>query len=182
MLDPVVIPTPLQHPARLAGSWTRPRYWDWMGHLTAGVPIVAVSLMRVGSHLEWARSEKGPKAELEARLLLGWYDTVGRDVQVSFSLGENGPRHQTLLADPESPPKPAPDASVPVGQLFRFCAPFGAPQIELFGLVLLREQVTGARNGLWHLRPSLREDLPELWREILCYGRAGSATLADDAT
>jgi hypothetical protein len=182
MLDSIVIPTPSQRSVRLAGSWKRPRYWDWNGTIAADAAIVAVSLMRVGLHLEWARSEKGPKTELDARLLLGWRDTVGRDVQASFSLGDNGPRTQTLLDDADSPPKTIRDASIPLGRLFTFCEPFGSPQIELFGLVLLREQVTGARNGLWHLKHSLRGGLSDLWQRILCYGRAGSTTLSRDAT
>jgi hypothetical protein len=181
MLESPVIPMSSSITARIAGSWQRLRYWDWNGKISADEAIVAVSLMRVGSHLEWARSEKELTSELDVRLLLGWHDSGGRDVQVSFFVGDHGPRWRTTLADADSPPKTLEDATIPLGRLFTFCEPFGVPQIDLFGLVLLREQVTGARNGLWHLKDSLRAGLPDIWQKILCYGRAGSATLPHDA-
>jgi hypothetical protein len=118
---------------------------------------------------------------LDTRLLLGWYDADGHDVQISFSIGENGPRWRTRLANADAPPKTLDAGSVPLGRLFSFSEPFGTPQIQLFGLVILREQVTGARNGLWHLKESFRDGLPEVWRAMLCYGRAGSLTLENNA-
>lgn len=162
--------------ARIQGSWKQLRYWDWNGQIFADEPIVAVSLLRVGARLEWARSAKGPETVLEARLLLGWHDSSGHDVQVSFSVG-NGPRWRATLADNTKPPRTLEDGPIPLGQPFRFCEPFGLPRIELFCLVLSRNQVIGARNGLWHLKPSLREGVSEMWQAILCRGRAGSVTL-----
>src|SRR5262245_20767335 len=104
-----------------------------------------MSLMRIGPRLESARSEKQSKTEFDTRLLLGWYDAEGHDVQVSFSIGENGPRWRTRVTSADAPPETLDDSSVPLGRLFSFCEPFGAPQIELFGLIIPREQVTGVR-------------------------------------
>src|SRR3954470_15886364 len=97
LIDSLAIPQANDAKAHLAGSWTRPRYWDWRGRISFEKPIVAMSMMRVGSHLAWARSEKQPRTELVVRVLLGWYDADARDVQVSFSIGQNGPRLRTML-------------------------------------------------------------------------------------
>src|SRR2546430_8505958 len=59
------------------------------------------------------RSEKGPKATLEARLLLA-YDAPDKSyIHVSFGIGENGTRHWTHLDDPDQPPQPPDIGSVP---------------------------------------------------------------------
>lgn len=177
MLTSLVIPQGKDATARITGAWTRPRCWDWRGTISWAEPIVALSMMRVGSHLEWARSEKQLKTELDVRQLLGWYDAAGHDVQASFSIGKNGPRSRTMLANASDPPQTFRELLVPVGRVFSFCQPFGTPQIELFGLVIPREQVTDARNGLWRLKESFRDGLSDAWRTMLCYGRAGSLTL-----
>lgn len=90
----------------LNGSWTRPRYWDWNGTIAATEPIVALCLMRIGTRLEWSRSEKGPKAVLDVRLLLGYDAPNKSNVCASFSIGENQTRAWTLLSDPDKPPQP----------------------------------------------------------------------------
>jgi len=83
----------------------------------------------------------------------------------------------TLLDDPDRPPEPSKSCSVPIGRVFPFCEPFGTPKIHLFGLLLLRDQVVGARNGLWHLKPEFRDKLPSEWAHILSYGRTGFVSL-----
>lgn len=150
MLDSINISSPSNALATLTGSWKRPRYWDWNGKVSANEPIVALCLLQVGARLEWARSEKGPKTTLEARLWLGFDAPDKAKVCVSFSIGENQVRLWTLLDDADKPPQPPMHYSVPIGRIFPFCQPFGTPKISLFGLVLLRSQVVGARNGLWH--------------------------------
>ena len=178
MLLSISIPNPSGIVATVEGSWIRHCPWDWNGKVSADKPIVALSFMRVGSVVEWARSEKGPKTELKVRLFLGHFDSQGRDVQASFSIGENGPRTRTLLSTLDSPPQTPKTFSTPLGRVFSFCKPFGEPQVELFGLVLLREQVTGARNGLWHLKARYCEPLTEPFASAFSYGRSGTFRLS----
>jgi hypothetical protein len=179
-LDAVRIPPATKVSATLSGSWKRPRYWDWNGTLAATEPIVALALMRIGNRLEWARSEKGPKSTLDVRLLLAYDAPDKSDVFVSFCVGDNLTRWRTRLDDPDKPPQPPETCSIPIGRVFPFCGPFGIPVIGLFGLVVLRSQVTGARNGLWHLKVPFREQLPSDWAHILSYGRKGFVDLAHE--
>jgi hypothetical protein len=182
MLDSLCIPPSVNVSATLTGSWKRSRCWDWNGTMTAGEPIVALCLMRTGTRLEWARSEKGPKTTLDVRLLLGFDAPDRSNVCAYFSIGENQTRRWTLLSDPDEPPQPPGECSLPVGRVFPFCDPFGTPKIYLFGLVLLRSQAVGARNGLWHLKPGYRAGLSDIWAHILSYGRSGFITLEDEPT
>jgi hypothetical protein len=175
--DAVRIQPSEEVPATLSGSWKRPRYWDWNGTLEAPEPIVGLALMQIGRRLEWARSEKGPKSALEVRLLFGYDAPDKSHVNASFSVGENSTRSWTLLADPDMPPQLPENRPVEIGRVFSFCEPFGSPLIQLFGLVLLRDQVIGARNGLWHLKPEFRRTLPEDWAHLLSHGRTGSITI-----
>jgi hypothetical protein len=176
-LDAVRISPLTKVSATLSGSWKRPRYWDWNGTLTATEPIVALALMQIGERLEWARSEKALKPALDIRLLLAYDVPDKSDVFVSFCVGENLTRWRTRLENADKPPEPPETSSVPIGRVFPFCEPFGTPKIRLFGLVLLRSQVVGARNGLWHLKPKFRDKVPREWARILSYGRKGFVSL-----
>jgi len=159
--------------AEIEGTWEKKTYWDWNGTITAKEPIVAISIMRVGNHVEWARSQKTQTTKLDIRLLLGTYDSNAKDVLAMFSIGNNGPRLRTLLDDPNQPPEILTSSNVPIGKPFIFSKPFGNPELELFGLIILREQVVSARNGLWHIKEAYKELLPAEWFHILAYGRAG---------
>jgi hypothetical protein len=181
MLDSLHIPLSSNGAATLTGSWRRPRYWDWNGTISASEPIVALCFLQVGTRLEWARSEKGSKTSLDVRLLLGFDAPDKANVCVSFSIGENQTRQWTLLDDADKPPQPPERCSVPIGRVFPFCPPFGSPRILLFGLVLLRGQAIGARNGIWHLKPEYCARLSDTWTHILSYGRSGFITLEHEA-
>ena len=168
----IQIPNTTNSIAELVGAWERKRNWDWNGVITAKSPIAAVSFLRVRNRIEWARSQKELTAKLDVRLLLGIYDSDPRDVSVGFSIGVNGPRWRTLLGDPNEPPEIS-KINITIGKPFVFCKSFGTPAIELFGLVILREQVVGARNGLWHIKGEFANVLPSEWFSILTNGRVG---------
>jgi hypothetical protein len=167
------LPNPKDSRASIEGSWVKKRWWDWNGIAVADAPIVAVSILHVKNRIEWARSEKNKINSLDIRLLLGGYDSIGKDVQVGFSMGDNGPRWRTILDDPEHPPIIAPVRDVLIGKPFLFCASFGTPKIELWGLLIFRDQVVGARNGLWHIKEAYRSSLSPEWLKILTVGRSG---------
>ena len=168
----IQIPNPNNSFAKLDGKWERKRNWDWNGTIGANEPIVAISFLRVGNRIEWARSQKQLTPKLDIRLLLGIFDSDPKDVSVGFSIGENGPRWRTLLDNPNQPPE-IPQQTIAIGKPFTFCEPFGSPAIELFGLVILREQAVCARNGLWHIKKEYKNILSDDCFYILSYGRAG---------
>jgi hypothetical protein len=173
MLEDLFIPDSEQPLAALEGSWIRRTNWDWIGKVSTTAPIVAVTFTRVGNVVRWSRSEKGPSMKLRVRLLLGRYDNAGRDVAASFSIGEGQTQTRTMLPSEDIVPNAPSERTIAVGPVFRFCEPFGEPRVELFGILIFREQVIGARNGLWRLKPPFCAGMPEPFARLMSYGRRG---------
>ena len=138
-----------------------------------------MTFQRVGDHVEWVRSEKTAHAEMEIRLLLGRYDSKGLDVQACFSVGENSVRSRTMLDDANVLPSVPGTREIRAGQSFAFCAPFGTPEVALYGLVLLRRQAVSARLGIWHLKAEYSSPLPQPWQRVFTYARAGAFEITD---
>ncbi|HEX7860250.1 MAG TPA: hypothetical protein VF773_08000 [Verrucomicrobiae bacterium] len=177
MFDGFAIPDSDSPLAAIEGVWTKRTHWDWHGKVSATAPIVGVSFLKVGSLVQWARSEKGPNLTLGVRLHLGRYDLEGRDVQVSFSIGSGQPYTRTLLATADFLPRIPAERTIPVGHIFSICEPFGEPKVELFGIVIFKDQVIGVRNGLWHLKAQFAASLPEPLARALTYGRSGEFSI-----
>ena len=179
MIGALTIPTPSPVTIAVSGAWSPQPPWDWKGSVTAPEPIVAMTFLRVGDHVEWVRSEKTVHAEMEIRLLLGRYDSKGLDVQACFSVGENTVRWRTMLDHANALPSVPGLREIRAGQSFPFCAPFGTPEIALYGLVLLRRQAVSARLGIWHLKAEYSSLVPPPWNRIFTYARAGAFEITD---
>ncbi len=147
--------------------------------MVAPEPIIAMTFLRVGDHVEWVRSEKTMHAEMEVRLLLGRYDSRGLDVQTCFGVGDCSVRWRTMLDNPDDLPSIAEMRTIRAGKSFAFCPPFGTPEVTLYGLVLLRRQAVGSRVGIWHLRPEYTSFLPQPWKRIFTYARAGAFEMTE---
>jgi hypothetical protein len=74
----------------IKGAWVKTRPSDWRGIASADSSLVAVSFLRDPQGIMWCKSERGDPAGQEVRLLLGWYDKIGLDVQVNFGVGGVG--------------------------------------------------------------------------------------------
>jgi hypothetical protein len=166
---------PMPHPlfAVLSGEWTKRKPWDWNGSVTAPEPIVAMSFLAVGGDIRWARSEKNVGPQLQVRLLLGLYDATGRDVRPNFGIGLNSVYSRVMLEAPDQVSGIPASREIAVGECFPFCEPFGTPQVSLYGLLLLREQVKSARVGIWHLKPEYATSLSEPWNRVFTHARCG---------
>src|SRR5881394_3588780 len=116
MISALTIRTPSPVTIIVSGAWSQRPPWDWKGSVAAAEPIVAMTFLRVGDHVEWVRSEKTVHAEMEIRLLLGRYDSEGLDVQVCFGVGENSVRWRTLLVDANALPSVPRAREVRAGQ------------------------------------------------------------------
>src|SRR6266404_9238909 len=101
---------------------------------------------------------------MAVRLLLERYDSGGRDVQVYFGIGGNSVRGRTTLDDASALPDVPETGKFHVGVAFSFCAPFGSPEVQLDGLVVLRRQAVSARCGIWHLKPEYSARMSERWK------------------
>ena|SRR2546427_13249253 len=136
MIDSLTIPTPSPVTITISGAWSERPPWNWKGSVVGPEPIVAMTFLRIGSHVRWVRSEKTVHTEMEVQLLFGRYDSRGLDVQPRFSIGNNSVRWRTVLDDADDLPSVARTRTIRAGQSFPFCAPFGTPEVALYGLVL----------------------------------------------
>jgi hypothetical protein len=151
----------------------------WGGSISAPEPIVAMSLMRHGDHVDSARSRKVTSEQLPISLLVSEAASgEPSSLYVTWSIGQG----QTQLGLDEVATVELAgslERDVVVGEPFHF-ADVGR-QVSLFGLVLLRAQVKGRRNHLWGLKDKYLERLPPTWREIMAHGRAGTCRISDGA-
>lgn len=179
MIGSLTIPTPSPVTITVSGAWSERPPWDWKGSVVGPEPIVAMTFLCVGSHVQWVRSEKTVHTEMEIRLLFGRHDSRGFDVQPCFSIGDNSVRWRTMLDDADDLPSVPRTRTIRAGQSFAFCAPFGMPKVALYGLVLLRRQAVSARLGIWHLKPEYSSLLPEQWKKVFTHARAGAFEITD---
>ncbi len=177
MIGSLTIQTPSRVTMTIRGAWSErpPCGWNWTGGVLAPEPIVGISFLQVGDHVEWVRSTKRMHCEMEIHLLLGRQDIEGREVRPAFGVGDYCEvRWRTLLDHADALPSVASDQTIAAGQAFSFCSPFGTPEVALYGLVLLRRQVVVGRGGIWHLKPEYSSVLEEPWRKVLTYARSGA--------
>ena len=92
MISTLTIPTPSPVTITVSGAWSQRPPWDWKGNVVAPEPVIALTFLRVGGHVEWVKSEKTVHDVMAVRLLIGRYDSGGRDVQVYFGIGGNSVR------------------------------------------------------------------------------------------
>lgn len=137
-----------------------------------------VSLSAAEARAFRGASRRANPAGQPVRLLLGHYDSVGRDIQVNFSVGGGHVLSRTLVESPAyQPPIRLPITGV-TRTLLQFATVEGSHQVELFVLFLAGSDVKVGRNGLWHLRPNLVDSVPEAFRELLVHGRTGELATA----
>ena len=157
----------------LAGVWSPAAIRDWRGKAFASEPIVAVSFAIRNGLASWCKSERGNLDSQGVRLLLGNFDSAGRDVQVAFEIGDGQVRTRTLVASPEYRPEIDTSRRIKTGDITSFCTLSGDPAVQLRVLFLAASDVEVGRNGLWHLRSRLVDHIPESFRALLAHGRAG---------
>ena len=51
-MNAFTIPGTCDHTVKVEGSWNQTRYRDWSGQISSPEPIVAISFLQVGNHLE----------------------------------------------------------------------------------------------------------------------------------
>ena len=162
----------------ISGEWEAGTTRDWRGEARATEPVVAVSFCRRGSKISWCKSERPHPTAQPVRLLLGPYDSSGRDLQVNFSVGRGHVLSRTSVSSHLYRPSISPVPSAPTGRILRFSTVEGSHPVELLTLFLAGSDVKVGRNGLWHLRRNLVDSVPEAYRALLSRGRAGELTAA----
>jgi hypothetical protein len=155
---------------RLEGSWSSERHSDWRGLATADEPVVAVAFLTSEGEAGWCKSERARGPITPIRLALFWYDAVGKDVQVNFSVGEGRRRDRTLLPTTGYRP-PIEGGPYQTGQVQLFARIDGEPRVECHILFLAAEQVRVVRKGLWRVTEKVAEVGTTATKHLDAWGR-----------
>jgi hypothetical protein len=167
----VAIPGLIQEPIQFSGAWEDGRDPGvWLGSVTGSATLCGIAFLVHGSEVSWAKGERASSAECCVSLYLGWHDKGAGDVSVGFNVGGGGARWSTKLT--YRPNVPAVRHLITGTLLHLFDVP-GSEPLSCHAAFLRGDETKVGRNGLWHLRSSLAQAIPEPWRRILTYGRSG---------
>lgn len=161
----------------IAGEWvahpTR-GYRDWTGTIIAPEAVVAVTLVRVGELVRWAKGDK--RGSPEVRLLIAPIEKERPlDLSLTYGLTAGGIRFGISAASDDYRPSMPARIEVPFGKVFWHTRMDEDAKIELGGIIFRRADVKGLRMGLWRPRFSLGNTLSPRLRELLARGRTGNS-------
>ncbi len=152
-------------------------YRLWAGTLEAEEPIVALTLLKIGDNVLWARSSHKTGTSLDLHIQYSPVSEGRRDVQVAYCVGDACTYGRSVVETALTHPSPDIKNHV-TGELFDIGVVTGTPVIELKALLMVRSDVTSVRNGVWHARVPHLGNLSEPWKTMLTYGRAGECRMA----
>lgn len=162
-------------PVTITGGWREGSGRKWEGVAAADEPLVAVSFITSGTQTRWCRSEKHdhPPDGIRPYFWMMNYDKEGRNVRIQFGAGGTV-AIASRVSSATYRPRLDDQRVVYTGETFGMTYIEGDPRAEFHLLFLARGDMRGGRKGLWQVRRSQAEPLPEPWRQILNYGRTGS--------
>jgi hypothetical protein len=164
---------PVVLPVTVSGQWMNEKLRDWRGNATAAEPFVVLILLRHGNIIEWCKSERQTRNDLELRLALFPFDESLLEVQVNFSAGDSGRRYSSLLDSASYKPNVQAERVVNTGALMRFSVVEGKPKIDLQILFISQRDVKFGRKALWRPRSEITFSVPMYIARMLANGRAG---------
>jgi hypothetical protein len=167
------VPGAARVPVTSAGGWVPLPERRWKGTLTSNAEIVALTILRCGKTLDWAKSSSS-SSSTSIRMGIGQYDLVGLDVQAWLSVGSGGTGIRTTVPSATYVPDILDNQVIETGRLVAFTRVAGSPPIDLGLLLLARIDVKFRRNRLWHIRKELASELDDTLARILTYGRSGT--------
>lgn len=161
-------------PVSCSGEWVPTPERRWKGTLTSTTEIVALTALRRGKTLDWAKSGSS-SCSTPLSMGIGLYDLLGVDVQVWLSVGNGGARSRTTVPSATYAPDILDSQVIQTGRLVAFTRITGSPQIDLGLLLLARIDVKFRRNRIWHIRKELASGVDDTLARILSDGRSGTA-------
>jgi hypothetical protein len=173
MIEKISISGVARLPISISGKWSTSPKRNWKGFASCIESIVAVSFLRCNGRVEWCLSERPTGNEIEVGLALFPFDESALDIQVNVSIGGGGRRYRSILPSPGYYPTIPMINSFETGRIMLISRIEGDPSIDFLGLFLARWDTKTGRDGIWLVRPRLREMLPEQMLVPLTYGRTG---------
>ncbi len=102
-------------------------------------------------------------------------DHEGLSIQVALSILDATAYGSAIVESIQTHPMPGLEPAF-TGELVSFGVV--TPTCELMAMFLARRDVTSVRNGIWHARSKLIEDIADPWRAVFTYGRTGTIKAA----
>ena len=155
----------------ISGGWhTDGKFHDWIGTATASQPLVGIALLTIGHHTEWCKSShRSSDIGLPIHLLV----RGNSEDYVTFRVGSSQVQSRVLIEDEAYQPETPPLIRCRSATRIHFAQVMGIPPIALSFVLIARNDVRSARNGLWSIRDHLRVGLDAPWGTLLVRGRSG---------
>ncbi|MHC4301247.1 MAG: hypothetical protein ACYS7Y_28595 [Planctomycetota bacterium] len=157
------------------GQETHPTagYRRWSGMAVAAEPIVALAIIENDECYSWVRSSTRQDS-LEMGILFSPSDTGGKDISVSFAVGDSVVCQNCSVPSRQTEPDPLPGV-YQTGNIIRFAELQSIRPVVLHVLFLAKVDVKTGRSGIWHLKVPHERSLDDTWKRVLTYGRTGIA-------
>jgi hypothetical protein len=157
------------------GQETHPTagYRRWRGIAVAAEPIVALAIIENDEYYSWVRSSTRQE-NLEMGILFSPSDTCGKNISVSFTVGDSVVCQKCSVPSEQTEPNPLPGV-YQTGTIIRLAELQSMRPVILHVLFLVKADVKTARGGIWHLKVPHERSLDDTWKRVLTYGRTGIA-------
>ena len=99
-------------------------------------------------------------------------DATGKNVSVSFAIGDSVVCDSCTVPSQQTEPNPLPGI-FGTGSVNHFAQIQCDKHINLYVLFLAKVDVKILKKGIWHLKAAHQESLDSTWKEVLTYGRTG---------
>jgi len=156
---------------QISGAWhTDGTFHDWAGTATASQPLVGIAFWTIGDRTEWCKSEhKSSDTGLPIQLLV----RSKSETYVTFRVGSSQIQRRVVIEDETYQPETPPLIRCRTATRTHFAQVMSIPTIALSFVLIARNDVRSARNGLWSVRDRLRVGLDEPWGSLFVHGRTG---------
>jgi hypothetical protein len=170
-----------QLPVTISGEWTETPHRMWRGTAAAPEQLVALVVVAVDEVVHWVKSNSAIAMDMQLILhpapvpqnhTVDWHRVYSHwhIAHVGHSLP------MITVQDPAYRPVISEKQSTVTGEMTRFAAIQGQPQIGFGVLFLARSDVKFGRKRIWRLKQPLISNIEEPWARILTIHRVGTVS------
>jgi len=156
------------------GQETHPTagYRRWSGFASSSEPIVALAIIETENQYSWVRSSNREDT-IEMGILFSPRDETGKNVSVSFAVGDAVVCGICNVPSKQTEPNPLPGA-FKTGVAIHFAQIQSEKLVDLHVVFLAKSDVKIQKKGIWHLKAAHVKSLDSIWKDVFTFGRTGS--------
>jgi hypothetical protein len=162
----------------LKGEWLDKSIPTWEGTIEFTEPLFSISFLQYGESVHWVKSDNEKSNGHRIWIKLFCDDKLSRDVQFAFNFNNSVGRIWTKVESLND--RPTIHSKCIVGHICLIAHMKGEPEIKLHALFIPRSLTKVGRNGLWHVKDELLDNVDNDYKKILRYGRAGAFIVAEN--